>query len=132
LPGQTINSTGYDQNATLQVVQAICNNSSGVAGTPNSAVANPGYPGFATSSKPVAVQTIAFGIVFEINTGTQTNAVGLLQAISQIGGTTFPSSASDPTNGYKWCIGSLSQRVTALQNAFSTIMNDGESISLVQ
>jgi Putative Flp pilus-assembly TadE/G-like len=132
LPGQTINSTGYDQTATLQVVQAICNNSNGTAGNVNSAVANPGYPGFATSNKSVEVQTIAFGIVFEINTSAQTNAVGLLQAISQIGGTVFPSSASDPTNGFKWCIGTLSQRVALLQQAFDNVMNDGNSISLVQ
>jgi hypothetical protein len=132
LPGQTINSTGYDQNATLQVVQAICNTSSGSPGTANSAVSNPGYPGFATSSKPVEVQTIAFGIVFEISTSSQTNAVGLLQAISQIGGTTFPSSASDPTNGFKWCIGTLDQRVSLLQQAFANVLNDGNSISLIQ
>jgi hypothetical protein len=132
LPGQSYIAANYDQNATLQVVQAICNNSSGAAGTPNSVVTNPGYPGFATSSKPVVIQTIAFGIVFEINTGTQTNAVQLLQQISTIGGTTFPSSSSDPTNGYKWCIGDLPTRVALLQQAFSNIMNDGDSISLVQ
>jgi hypothetical protein len=132
LPGQNYVATGYDENATLQVVQAICNNSSGVAGNPNSAVANPGYPGFATSTKPVVVQTIAFGIVFEIATATQTNAVQLLQAISSIGGTVFPSSSSDPTNGYKWCIGDLTTRVQLLQQAFSNIMNDGDSISIVQ
>jgi Flp pilus assembly protein TadG len=132
LPGQSYIAANYDQNATLQVVQAICNNSSGAAGTPNSVVTNPGYPGFATSSKPVVIQTIAFGIVFEINTGTQTNAVQLLQQISTIGGTTFPSSSSDPTNGYKWCIGDLNTRVQLLQQAFSNIMNDGDSISLVQ
>jgi Flp pilus assembly protein TadG len=132
LPTSNITATGYDQNALLQVVQAICNTSAGVAGTANSAVTNPGLPGFATSNKPVVVQTIAFGIVFEISTATQTNAVGLLQAISQIGGTTFPSSSTDPTNGYKWCIGSLSTRVQLLQQAFSNVLDDGNSVSLVQ
>jgi hypothetical protein len=132
LPGQLNYSTGYDQTALLQVVQAICNNSSGSPGTANSAVTNPGYPGYATASKTVQVQTIAFGIVFEIATSTQTNAVSLLQAVSQIGGTTFPSSSTDPTNGYKWCIGTLSQRVALLQQAFANVMNAGNSISIVQ
>ncbi len=132
LPSQKIYAGGYNQTNLLQVVQAICNTSAGVAGTPNSQVSNPGYPGFATASKPVEVQTIAFGIVFEIATGTQSGAVGLLQAVSQIGGTTFPSSASDPTNGFKWCIGDLSTRVKLLQQAFQNVLNDGNSISLVQ
>ena len=43
----------------------------------------------------------------------------MLQSISTIGGSTFPSSASDPTNGYKWCIGTLSQRQALLQQAFT-------------
>jgi Flp pilus assembly protein TadG len=132
LPTSNLTATGYDQNALLQVVQAICNTSTGTPGTPNSAVTNPGYPGFATSNKPVVVQTIAFGIVFQISTSTQTSAVGLLQAISQIGGTTFPSSPTDPTNGYKWCIGTLSTRVQLLQQAFANALNDGNSVSLVQ
>ena len=133
LPGQTItNNWIYDQTGLLQVAQAICNTGTGSAGTANSAVANPGYPGFATSDKPVTIQTIAFGIVFEINTSTQTGAVGLLQAIAQIGGTTFPSSASDPTNGFKWCIGPLSTRTQLLQQAFSNVLNDGDSVSIVQ
>ena len=132
LPTSNLTATGYNQNALLQVVQAICNTSSGAAGTPNSVVTNPGLPGFATANKPVTVQTIAFGIVFEIPTATQTNAVGLLQSISQIGGTTFPSGASDPTNGYKWCVGDLSTRVQLLQQAFANVLDDGNSVSLIQ
>jgi Flp pilus assembly protein TadG len=131
-PGTSLTAATYDQNNLLQVVQSICNTTAGVPGTPNSAVANPGNPGFATPSKPVEVQTIAFGIIFEIPTTSQTSAISLLQAISQIGGTSFPSSSTDSTNGYKWCIGTLNQRVSALQNAFSRILNDGNSISLVQ
>ena len=72
------------------------------------------------------------GIVFEISSASQTNSVGLLQAISQIGGTVFPSSPSDPTNGFKWCIGTLSQRQAKLQQAFSTIMDSTVPIVLVK
>ena len=132
LPNQTITAAGYNQNALLQVAQAICNTGSGTPGTPNSAVTNPGLPGFATSNKPVIIQTIAFGIVFDIATATQTNSVGLLQAISQIGGSTFPDSASDPADGYKWCIGDLNTRVQKLQKAFAKALDDGNSVSLIQ
>ena len=131
-PGQTVTSAAYSQAPLLQVVQAICNTSAGVAGTPNSAVTNPGLPGFATPNKPVVVHTIAFGIVFQIASTVQTNSVGLLQAISQIGGTVFPTSSSDPANGYKWVTGDLNTRVQLLQQAFSKIMDDGNSVSLIQ
>jgi Flp pilus assembly protein TadG len=132
LPGQANSAIGFDQTALLQVVQAICNTSTGVAGTPNSVVANPGYPGYAVPSRPVSVQTIAFGIVFEISTSSQTNAVSLLQQISTIGGSVFPASASDPTNGFKWCIGPLATKQQLLQQAFSNVLNDGDAISIVQ
>ncbi len=132
-PGQSYTAAStLDYNVLYQVAQSICNTASGSPGTPNSVVSNPGYPGFATSSKTVKIETIAFGVIFQIPSSFQDQAVSVLQSISTIGGTTFPSSPSDPTNGYKYCIGTLSQRVTALQNALSTIMNDGESISLVQ
>ncbi len=132
LPGQSITAGNYDANATMQVAQAICNTATGTAGSANSAVSNPGLPGFATASRPVLIHTIAFGNVFQIPSSTQTGAVSLLQGISQIGGTTFPSSASDATNGYKWCIGPLSTRVQLLQQAFAKVLDDGQAISLIR
>ena len=61
---------------------------------------------------PVVIQCIAFGAIFEptASGSEQTSAVAFLQSLSTLGGTTFPSSSTDPTNGYKWCIGTLSQR----------------------
>jgi Flp pilus assembly protein TadG len=134
LPGQTINGGNYDQNALLQVVQAICNNVNGTPGTSPGYSPNPGYPGFSTSTKPVIVHTIAFGAIFEPTaSGSQAaSAVSLLQQISAIGGTVFPSSSTDPTNGYKWCIGNLTARQTKLQQAFSNIMDDGLAVVLVR
>ncbi len=132
-PGQSyVAASTLDLNVIYQVAQSICNNSSGVAGNPNSIVTNPGYPGFSTANKPVTIQTIGFGVIFEIPTSYQTQAIATLQAISTIGGTVFPSNPTDPTNGYKYCIGTLSQRVTALQQAFSNILNSGNTVSLVQ
>ncbi len=62
----------------------------------------------------------------------QGNAIAFLQALSTIGGTTFPSSASDPDNGYKWCIGTLAERQDKLQQAFTKILDESESIILVK
>ena len=134
LPGQTLNGGNYDQNALLQAVQAVCNNSDGTPGNLPGYVNNQGYPGFSTPRKPMIVHTIAFGAIFEPTaSGSQAaSAVSLLQQISTIGGTVFPSSSTDPTNGYKWCIGNLAQRQAKLVQAFSKIMDDGIAVSLVQ
>ena len=133
--GQTVNSAAYDQNALLQTVQNICNNTDGTPGTPSGYTPytpNLGYPGYATPNRPVDVECLAFGVIFEVASTTQTNAVNLLSQISTIGGSVFPASPSDPTNGYKWCTGTLTQRQNKLRSAFATIMNNGVPISLVQ
>jgi hypothetical protein len=93
-----------------------------------------GIPGYSTPRKPVLIHCIAFGAIFEptaVGSDT-TQAVALLQQVSTIGNTVFPSSASDPTNGYKWCIGTLSQRQAELQQAMTTIMDGTVSIVLVK
>jgi hypothetical protein len=94
--------------------------------------ANP-IPGFSTPSSPVTIQCIVFGAIFEPGaTGPdQADAVSLMQSISTLGNTVFPSSASDPTNGYKWCIGTLTQRQQLLQQAFVNAMDKEVSIILV-
>jgi hypothetical protein len=118
----------------LQVVQAIANNPDGTPGNTPGYGSNPGYPGYSTPRKPVAIHTLAFGVIYEAGaTGGQPAAsVSLLQQISSIGGTIFPSSSADPTNGYKWCVGTLSQRQSKLQQAFTNVMDDGAAVSLVQ
>ncbi len=125
-PGQSLSSAGYNQTGLLQVVQNICNDNNGnrVPGpgiTPFSP--NLGYPGFGAQGKPVTIQCIAFGGIFETPSSTLTSSVGLLQQISAIGGTVFPATAADPANGYKWCIGTMAQRQSRLTSAFETIMN---------
>ena len=133
-PADTVNSASYSENALLQVVQAICNKADGSPGTSPGYSSNPGYSGFADSRKPVQIHTIAFGALFEPTTSgsDQATAVNLLQQVSTIGGTRFPSSASDPDDGYKWCIGSIDDRKNKLRQAFSKVMDDGVSVSLIQ
>jgi hypothetical protein len=134
LPGDSFNSTSMVKSNLLQVVQAICNKADGTPGSPPGHSPNPGHPGYATATKPVLIHTLAFGAVFEPTaSGTEaSNAVALLQDISNIGGTVFPSSSADPANGYKWIIGTLDERKTKLQQAFRIIMDTGTSVSIVR
>jgi hypothetical protein len=55
-----------------------------------------------------------------------------LQQLSTIGGTVFPSTSTDPTNGYKWCIGTLAQRQSETEQAFIKILDDTVAVVLVQ
>ncbi|WP_165232753.1 TadG family pilus assembly protein [Aquisphaera insulae] len=125
-PGQTLNSAGYNQTTLLQTIQNICNdvNGNAVTGTGITPFTpNQGYPGYGAAGKPVTIHCLAFGGIFETPSSTLTSSVSLLQSISAVGGTVFPSSASDPTNGFKWCIGTIDQRKAKLVTAFQTIMN---------
>jgi hypothetical protein len=93
---------------------------------------NLGYPGYSTQSKPVQIQTVAFGAIFEVPSGIQNSAVSLLSQIAGIGGTRFPSSPGDPADGYRWCTGTLDQRETKLRQAFLNIMNQSVPITLIK
>jgi len=97
---------------------------------------NTNGPGFATPTKPVVLHCLAFGALFEPDaSGSQgTTAMTLLQNLSAIGGTGFPSSVTDTSSPYyyKICIGTLAQRQAKLQAAFTTIMDNGVAIIMVQ
>ena len=58
----------------------------------------------------------------------------LLQNISSIGGTGFPSSVTATTdpNFYKLCVGTLTQRKDNLRKAFTKVMDDGYGVVLVK
>jgi hypothetical protein len=125
-PGDTVTASGADPaQSAINVATNICalnTNSSG------------GLPGFATARMPVTIQTLAFGAIFEPTaSGSEaSSAVAFLQQLSTIGGTVFPSSSTDPTNGYKWCIGTLAQRQAKLQQAFINILEDTVAVVLVK
>src|SRR5262245_48393326 len=133
-PGDTVNGAGYSETNLLQVVQAICNKDDKTPYTapPTGYPTPPSIAGYATASKPVIVQCIAFGAIFEGSNSIQTSSVALLQKISTIGGTVFPSSSTDPTDGYKWCIGTLTQRQDKLKTAFVKILNTAVPVSLIK
>ena len=132
-PADTVDGAGYSETNLLKVVEAICNRDDGTAvSVPNGYPTPPNMPGYATANKPVTVQCIAFGAIFENTNSTQTSAVSLLQKISTIGGTTFPSSSTDATNGFKWCTGTLQDRQDKLQKAFLNFLDSSVPVSLIQ
>ena len=83
------------------------------------------------------IHCIAFGALFEPDadgTAGGNQAMSLLQQLSAIGGTGFPTSVTDTGSPYyyKLCIGTLAQRQASLQTAFTTIMDDGIAIIMVK
>jgi hypothetical protein len=124
-PGDTVTASGSDAaTSAVNVATNICALDTNTSG----------LPGFATARKPVLINCIAFGAVFEPTaSGSEAaSAVSFLQQLSTTGGTVFPSSSTDPTNGYKWCIGSLSDRQTKLQQAFINILENSVAVVLVK
>jgi Putative Flp pilus-assembly TadE/G-like len=125
-PGQLQTTSNAPDQDAIQVVTRMC------ALTTD----NANGPGFALPNKPVVVHCLAFGAVFEPTAaGSEAStAMAMLQQISQIGGTGFPSSvtATGDPNYYKLCIGTLTERQQKLRTAFSKIMDDGISVVMVK
>jgi hypothetical protein len=123
-PLATISSSGVDP-ATDAINIATVLTSQTTSSSP--------IPGFSTTTDPVTIQCIVFGAIFEPGAAgaSQSTSVSLVQSISTLGGTVFPSTASDPVNGFKWCIGTLAQRQSKLQQAFTTVIDNEISIILV-
>jgi Flp pilus assembly protein TadG len=123
-PLATVSSTGANADTDAINVATVLTSLT----TSNSPI-----PGFSTTTDKVTIQCIVFGAIFEPDASgsDQSDAVSLMQSISTLGGTVFPSSSTDPTNGYKWCIGTLAQRQAKLQQAMTTVLDDEVSIILV-
>jgi hypothetical protein len=88
-----------------------------------------GNPGYSTRRKPVKVHTLGYGSLFEGTTAERTTALNVLQGIQYYGG--VQDSASTPLESDKIIIGTSAQRITKMQNAFSKIMQDGYSVTLI-
>jgi Flp pilus assembly protein TadG len=92
--------------------------------------ANP--PGYSTNRKPVLIHCLALGPIFDPSTDSpdRTAALNLLQNIQYIGGT--QSSPSTPLSPYKIITGTSQDRQDRIREAFSTIMQDGIQVSLIE
>jgi Flp pilus assembly protein TadG len=127
LPGDTVFTSGNNPGQdAIQVATRICALTTDMSNG----------PGFALPRKPVILHTIAFGAVFEPSAaGSEAaNAMALLQQLSAIGNTGFPSSvtATGDPNYYKICTGTLAQRQAKLRQAFSLIMDEGVAVVMVK
>jgi Flp pilus assembly protein TadG len=90
-------------------------------------------PGFSKTNKPVLIHCIGYGSIFDPNNSSnpaQANALGFLQAIQTIGKT--QASASTPLQSYKRIYGTWQNRIDNMRTAFTTIMQDGVQITLIQ
>lgn len=108
-------STGATQSQTI--AQQMCNNLT--AG------------GFSTTRKPVKIHCIAFGTLFEpTNSSTsKTNALQNLASLEVIG--KVQSSGATTLSSNKIIIGDFNTRITNLQAAFTSIMQDGVQVTLI-
>ena len=133
-PSDTVNGGGYNQNALLQVVEAICNRDDGTpVSVPSGYPTPPSVPGYATINKPVLVHCIAFGAIFETSEQRSIECGAAVAAdLDDRRTLLFPVRPPTPTNGYKWCIGTLQQRQHKLQQAFLNILDSSVPVSLIE
>jgi hypothetical protein len=96
-------------------------------------VAQESSGGMARSNLPVTIHCLAFGAVFDSGAnGTEAaNCYTFFQNISTKGGTTFPSSPTDPVNGYKVIIGTQTERKDKLRTAILKTMKSGVRIAMI-
>ena len=94
-------------------------------------------PGYSSTMKPALIHCIGFGSIFEPSASSdpgaaanQSTALTLLQQLQYIGNT--QSDPSTPLAPYKTITGTPQQRIDSLRQAFSTIMQDGVQVSLIQ
>ncbi|HEY8505468.1 MAG TPA: hypothetical protein VIL46_12870, partial [Gemmataceae bacterium] len=94
---------------------------------------HPTRPGHATVRHPVLIHCIAYGTLFDpANAGaTQSNALSALQTIQFKGNTAATTSAADFPQ-YKRIYGSVPDRVQKMKDAFTKIMQEGVSVSLLE
>jgi hypothetical protein len=120
LPAYTYYTTSASQEA-LDICTQMC------------AQYTAAQPGYATPRKPVYIHTIAFGSLFDSSNSStyKTNALQLLANMQTIGGTQ-PSGMTGTLPSYKQITGTSAQRITSLQQAFSTILQDGLQLSLIK
>jgi hypothetical protein len=122
----TVTSGGSAQSAAITAATRLCAlETDSVNG-----------PGFAKPGRPVIIHCIAFGAVFENFTrgdGSEGDTgTTFLQQLATIGGTAFPDSPSDPTNGFKFATGTLDERKSKLRQAFQKISDSGLSPALIR
>jgi hypothetical protein len=87
--------------------------------------------GYSTRRKPVLINCLAFGSLFETGGGTTqaASALSLLQQLQTIGG--VQTDPTTPLAPERIITGTSSDRITKMKTAFSNIMQNGYSITLI-
>jgi len=115
--------------------------STGIYGVVDKIVAqetdNTNGPGFSRPGRPVIIHCIGYGPVLEPTSagGERDNVIPLLKTISQKGGTYFPDSDTDTSNGdqsYKIVIGDADARKTKLEQAFRKVTVNVTTPALIE
>jgi len=119
-PGEYPSNSGTVTTQIYSVVNQIC----------ALETANP--PGYSTVRKPVLIHCLALGPIFDPASGSsqRSTALDLLENIQYIGKT--QPSASTPLASYKIITGTTAERIEKTRQAFSTIMQDGVQVSLIE
>jgi Flp pilus assembly protein TadG len=90
-------------------------------------------PGYSTTGRPVLIHCMGFGTLMEqdpaVNNVTY-QATNFLQQLQVIGKT--QQNDTDPLPDYKKIVGTSTQRIQKLKDAFTIIMQDGVQVSLFQ
>ncbi len=87
--------------------------------------------GFSTTTKPVKINCIAFGSLFEASntSSNKTNALANLAALEVIGNVQPTGATTLASN--KIVVGNYSTRIANMQSAFSSIIQDGIQVTLI-
>jgi len=86
---------------------------------------------YSTPTKPVKIQCIAFGSLFDPSNSSsyKTNALQNLAQLEVIGGVQAPGATTLASN--KIIVGPFNTRIQDLQSAFNGIMQDGVQVTLI-
>src|SRR5439155_17903526 len=110
----------YADAEVFSVVQQVC---AQTTATP---------PGYSTVRKPALVYCIGYGSIFDpanSSTSSYTKAVTFLQSIQYYGNTS--AATTTPLQSYQLIYGTPTQRINAMQTAFTNIMQAGVQVSLI-
>ncbi len=111
----------YSDSEVYDVVKQIC------------AMDNASPPGYSTTRKPAKVYSLGFGSLFEpTNTSTaQTDALDFLQNVQYYGNVSSSTSGSSFPD-WQRIYGDNATRQQRLRDAFTTIMQSGVQVSLIE
>jgi len=111
----------YSNSEVYDVVEQIC----------KLETASP--PGYSTSRKTAVVYPLGYGSLFDPNNKStnQTNALSFLQNVAYKGNTAKTTSSSDFPD-WQRIYGTNEQRIERMQVAFTTIMQSGVQVSLIE